>query len=125
MSIDGEEIHASTSRSGIFQFAFRIRRGPHMELICHASPSLAPNVGFRQYDLKVNGQSFHSLMKMYEIGTRGYFPRSLAVVQMPAPPPQPAPVYDYPDTYSVPSRKVCMFIVLKYIFLIGLFVLVE
>ena len=45
-----------------------MRRGPHIEIICHASHSLAPTPGFRQYDLKVNGQSFASLLKIYDVG---------------------------------------------------------
>lgn len=65
---DGQEVHYSHSRSGIFDFSWTMRGNHVLKIIAHASPPLSPTPGFRQYDFFVDGQSFFSFPKLYRLG---------------------------------------------------------
>ena len=67
---DGQEVHYSTNRSGIFEFSWTMRGNHVIKVICHAAPSMTSS-NARQYDLSVDGESFFVMPKVYELGIRG------------------------------------------------------
>jgi len=42
-----------------------------MKVICHAAAPMTATPGFRQYDMLIDGQSFFTMPKVYELGIRG------------------------------------------------------
>lgn len=44
------------------------------KVVAHASPPITATPGFRQYDLFIDGQSFFTMPKAYELGIRGQIP---------------------------------------------------
>ena len=40
-------------------------------MVAHAAPPISATPGFRQYDLYIDGQSFFTMPKAYELGIRG------------------------------------------------------
>lgn len=86
MLADGQEVHYSNSRTGTFEFSWTMRGNHVLKVLCHATPQVTQvtgNNGFRQYDLSVDGQSFFSMPKVYELGIRG--PVSQPRVPVPVP----------------------------------------
>ena len=71
VTMDSKEVHYSTSRQGILDFSFTTKGNHVIKIICHAAPPLSATPGFRQYDLLIDGQSFFTMPKMYELGVRG------------------------------------------------------
>uniref|UniRef100_A0A7S2RZE9 Uncharacterized protein n=1 Tax=Eucampia antarctica TaxID=49252 RepID=A0A7S2RZE9_9STRA len=65
---DGQEVHYSNSRSNVLEFSWTMRGNHVMKIICHASPPINVQPGFRQYDFYVDGQSFFSMPKVYRLG---------------------------------------------------------
>jgi hypothetical protein len=74
VSMDGKEIHYSASRSGLLDYSWTSRGNHVMKVIAHAAPPLQPVPGFRQYDLLIDGQSFFTMPKVYELGIKGSIP---------------------------------------------------
>lgn len=72
--MDGREVHYSTSRSGLLDYSWATRGNHVIKVIAHAAPPLSATPGFRQYDLLIDGQSFFSMPKMYELGIKGPIP---------------------------------------------------
>lgn len=68
---DGQEVHYSTTRSGVFEFSWTMRGNHVLKVVAHAAPQMTGNPNFRQYDLSVDGQSFFVMPKVYELGIRG------------------------------------------------------
>lgn len=68
---DGSEIHFSSSRAGIFQYSWSAKGNHVMKVVAHASPPMTGTPAFRQYDLFIDGQSFFTMPKSYELGLRG------------------------------------------------------
>ena len=79
---DGQEVHYSNSRQGIFDFSWTMRGNHVLKVIAHASPPLSPTPGFRQYDFFVDGQSFFSFPKLYRLGMSPNDPRATSPRQM-------------------------------------------
>jgi hypothetical protein len=52
-------------------FSWSIRDNHVIKVIAHASPPLSAVPGFRQYDMYVDGQSFFTMPKVYELGIKG------------------------------------------------------
>lgn len=71
ITMDGKEVHYSASRGSLLDFSWSVRGNHVMKVVAHASPPLTATPGFRQYDLFIDGQSFFSLPKVYELGIRG------------------------------------------------------
>ena len=69
--MDGQEVHYSSSRSGVLDFSWTMRGNHILKLVAHANPPLSATPGFRQYDFFIDGQSFFQLPKVYELGVRG------------------------------------------------------
>ena len=72
--MDGREVHYSTSRSGLLDYSWASKGNHVIKVIAHAAPPLSATPGFRQYDLLIDGQSFFSMPKMYELGIKGPIP---------------------------------------------------
>jgi hypothetical protein len=70
VTMDGKDVHYSSSRQGILDFSFTTRGNHVIKVICHAAPPLSATPGFRQYELLVDGQSFFIMPKMYELGVK-------------------------------------------------------
>jgi hypothetical protein len=71
ITMDGREVHFSTSRSGMLDFSWTARGDHVIKVIAHAAPPLSATPGFRQYDLLIDGQGFFSMPKVYELGIKG------------------------------------------------------
>lgn len=71
ISMDGREIHYSTNRASILDFSWSTLGNHVIKVVCHAAPPLQATPGFRQYDLMVDGQSFFTMPKMFQLGIRG------------------------------------------------------
>lgn len=80
---DGQEVHYSTSRSGVFEFSWTMRGNHVIKVVMHAAPPLSSQPGFRQYDLIVDGQSFFVMPKVYELGIRGPIPSHAPIPGVP------------------------------------------
>lgn len=75
---DGQEVHYSSSRSGIFDFSWTMRGNHVLKIVAHASPPLSPTPGWRQYDFFVDGQSFFTFPKVFRLGLTANDPRAYA-----------------------------------------------
>ena len=73
---DGQEVHYSSSRSGMFDHSWTMRGNHVLKVVAHASPPLSPTPGFRQYDFFVDGQTFFSFPKVYRLGLAPNDPRN-------------------------------------------------
>lgn len=73
---DGQEVHYSNSRSGVFDHTWTMRGNHVLKVVAHASPPLSPTPGFRQYDFYVDGQTFFSFPKVYRLGLAPNDPRN-------------------------------------------------
>lgn len=71
ITMDGKEVHYSASRGGLLDFSWSVRGNHVLKVVAHASPPLSATPGFRQYDLFIDGQTFFSMPKVYELGIRG------------------------------------------------------
>jgi hypothetical protein len=71
ITMDGKEVHYSASRGGLLDFSWSVRGNHVLKVVAHASPPLTATPGFRQYDLFIDGQTFFSMPKVYELGIRG------------------------------------------------------
>lgn len=69
--MDGREIHFSSNRTGMIDFSWNAKGNHVFKTICHATPPLSPQPGFRQYDLFIDGQSFFRMPKLFELGVKG------------------------------------------------------
>jgi len=66
---DSQHIHMSMDRSGVFDHSFNLR-GNHVARVCiHANPPTTN--GTRQYELFIDGRSFFTLPKVFELGVSG------------------------------------------------------
>lgn len=70
---DGQELHYSTNRTGVFEYSWTMRGNHVVKVIAHAAPPMSGNPGFRQYDLFVDGLSFFNFPKVFELGVKGTF----------------------------------------------------
>jgi len=74
---DNQEIHTSVMRSGTFQYSWEINSGGEsheVKIICQSTTgNVGANnsIGLRQYDLFVDGASYFSQPKVFELGIKG------------------------------------------------------
>jgi len=71
ISMDGREIHYSTNRAGLLDFNWQTKGNHVIKVTCHAAPPMTAQPGFRQYDLSVDGQSFFTMPKVFQLGIQG------------------------------------------------------
>ena len=69
--MDGREIHYSTNRASVLDFSWSTKGNHVIKVLCHAAPPLQATPGFRQYDLLIDGQSFFTMPKVFQLGVRG------------------------------------------------------
>jgi hypothetical protein len=69
--MDGREVHYSANRVGLLDFSWTMVGNHVLKTVCHAAPPLSPTPGFRQYDFFIDGQSFFSMPKVFELGVKG------------------------------------------------------
>jgi hypothetical protein len=71
--VNSKQIYMDTQKSSTFEYQWTDERGNVMRMTARATP---PRGSFnnRQYDLFINGISFFTLPKAYEIGLRGVEP---------------------------------------------------
>mmetsp|Transcript_22000 Transcript_22000/g.28478 ORF Transcript_22000/g.28478 Transcript_22000/m.28478 type:complete len:549 (-) Transcript_22000:218-1864(-) len=69
--MDGKEVHYSSNRTGVLEHSWTAKGNHVYKVICHAAPPVSAVPGFRQYDLFIDGLSFFSMPKVYELGLRG------------------------------------------------------
>mmetsp|Transcript_22343 Transcript_22343/g.33901 ORF Transcript_22343/g.33901 Transcript_22343/m.33901 type:complete len:232 (+) Transcript_22343:42-737(+) len=72
--MDGQEVHFIASRTNIVDYSWSTKGNHVIQVLAHASPPMSsgqiqPN--FRQYDLFIDGQSFFTMPKVYELGFTG------------------------------------------------------
>lgn len=68
---NGKQIFIGVNKSSVFEHQWTDSRGNMIKLVAHAGTPVANAVGSRQYDLFINGKSYFTLPKTYEIGLRG------------------------------------------------------
>mmetsp|Transcript_80181 Transcript_80181/g.120511 ORF Transcript_80181/g.120511 Transcript_80181/m.120511 type:complete len:620 (+) Transcript_80181:131-1990(+) len=96
VTMDGKDVHYSSSRQGILDFSFTTRGNHVIKVICHAAPPMSATPGFRQYELLVDGQSFFTMPKMYELGVKASNPYTRV------------PGYTGANNYSNPTSPISM-----------------
>lgn len=72
--MDGQEVHFLVSRSNIVDYSWTTKGNHIVKVLAHASPPMSSgqiNPEFRQYDLLIDGQSFFTLPKVFELGITG------------------------------------------------------
>ena len=67
---DGKEIHYSATRTSVIDHSWSGKGNHVMKVVCHAAPPMSATPGFRQYDMFIDGQSFFSMPKVYELGIK-------------------------------------------------------
>ena len=69
--MDGKEIHYSTNRAGVLDFSWQTKGNHVIKVTCHAAPPMSVQPEFRQYDLSLDGQSFFTMPKVFQVGIKG------------------------------------------------------
>jgi len=69
--MDGKEVHYSTNRASVLEFNWQVKGNHVIKLTCHAAPPMSAQPGFRQYDLSIDGQSFFTMPKVFQLGVKG------------------------------------------------------
>mmetsp|Transcript_24985 Transcript_24985/g.54779 ORF Transcript_24985/g.54779 Transcript_24985/m.54779 type:complete len:575 (-) Transcript_24985:220-1944(-) len=69
--MDGKEIHYSTNRAGVLDFSWQTKGNHVIKVTCHAAPPMSAQPDFRQYDLSIDGQSFFTMPKVFQVGIKG------------------------------------------------------
>jgi len=77
ISMDGKEVHYSTNRAGLLEFNWQSKGNHVIKVTCHAAPPMTAQPGFRQYDLSIDGQSFFTMPKVFQIGIKGAVPNAM------------------------------------------------
>jgi len=68
--MDGKEVHYLKGRTTLFEHSWNSFGTHVMKVVCHISPPMEPSPGFRQYDFMIDGQSFFTMPKVFELGLK-------------------------------------------------------
>lgn len=68
---NGHQIYIGVNKSKVFEHIWHDKNGTQLRAIAYSTAPLSNESGSRQYDLFINGKSFFTLPKVYEIGLRG------------------------------------------------------
>mmetsp|Transcript_2747 Transcript_2747/g.7365 ORF Transcript_2747/g.7365 Transcript_2747/m.7365 type:complete len:575 (+) Transcript_2747:1789-3513(+) len=74
LMMDGQEIHYSTNRAGVLEHSWQTKGNHVIKVCCHATPPMSVEHGFRQYELAIDGQSFFSMPRVFQLGIKGALP---------------------------------------------------
>lgn len=77
ISMNGKEVHYSTNRAGLLDFSWQTKGNHVIKVTCHAAPPMSVQPGFRQYDLSIDGQSFFTMPKVFQLGIKGAVPNNV------------------------------------------------
>jgi hypothetical protein len=69
--MDGREVHFASTRVSVMDHSWSTRGNHIIKVVCHAAAPVTATPGFRQYDLFIDGMSFFTMPKVYELGLRG------------------------------------------------------
>jgi len=110
VTFDGKEVHYSISpREKKFQFMWIMKGGRVMRIMAHAvSPIGGSPIGWRQYDLSINGLSFFDFTKVFELGPgkRGYITPAISAIASRKEAEEEISVKNYAmEEYSLEQRK--------------------
>ena len=67
---NGQHLHTGMNKGRIFEHSWHDKNGTHLKVIAYATAPVSNNSGTRQYDLLINGKSFFTMPKVYEIGLK-------------------------------------------------------
>lgn len=68
---NNQEIYIGTNRSKMFDYVWYDKNGTNLRIVAHSSQPMSEGTGSRQYDLFIDGKSFFTLPKVYEVGLKG------------------------------------------------------
>lgn len=68
---NNQQIYIGTNKSKMFEYTWYDKNGTNLRIVAHSAQPMVGVSGCRQYDLFVDGKSFFTLPKVYEIGLRG------------------------------------------------------
>jgi len=71
ITMDGKEVHYSTNRASLLEFSWQTKGNHVIKVLCHAAPPMTAQPGFKQYDLSIDGQSFFTMPKVFQLGVNG------------------------------------------------------
>jgi len=76
--VDGQEVHFSTGRrtDSKFETSWSMFGGHIFQIIAHATLPLFNEPSYRQFDLLVDGMSFHAFPKIFQLGARSAPPNA-------------------------------------------------
>lgn len=68
---NGRQIVMEIHRGKMFEHTWVNERGSTLKILAHSSEPISHHMGTRQYDLWIDGVSYFTLPKLYEVGLRG------------------------------------------------------
>ena len=68
---NNQEIYIGTNKSKMFDYVWYDKNGTNLRIVAHSSQPMSDGSGSRQYDLFIDGKSFFTLPKVYEVGLKG------------------------------------------------------
>lgn len=68
---NGRQILMEVHRGKMFEHTWVNERGNTLKIMAHATEPISHHMGSRQYDLWIDGISYFTLPKLYEVGLRG------------------------------------------------------
>jgi len=84
VTFDGKDVHYSVSpRETTFECEWQMKNGPFMKMVGHATaPINGKPVGWRQFNLFLNGLSYYDFTRVFELGPakRGYITPAIAAI---------------------------------------------
>jgi len=68
---NGQQLYSGTNKARIFEYSWNNKNGSQLRIVVHSTLPMSNTQGVRQYDLFINGKSFFTMPKVYEIGLKG------------------------------------------------------
>jgi hypothetical protein len=70
---NNQQIYIGANKSKMFDYVWYDKNGTNLRIVAHSSQPMSGASGCRQYDLFIDGKSFFTLPKVYEVGLKGSF----------------------------------------------------
>lgn len=67
---NNQQIYIGSNKSKMFEYVWYDKNGTNLRIIAHSSQPMSGASGCRQYDLFIDGKSFFTLPKVYEVGLK-------------------------------------------------------
>lgn len=68
---NGQQICTGLKKGRIVEYTWQNKNGNTLKIVAHSTMPMSNRPGVRQYDLFIDGKSFFTLPKVYEIGLKG------------------------------------------------------